>query len=46
MGLEQKPDDEARPEDPETNTQPRGNGDREQPDADRAEQKLNEITGH
>jgi len=36
----------ARPEDPETNTRPPGNGEREKPDADRAEQKLNEVSGH
>jgi hypothetical protein len=35
----------ARPEDPETNTRPPGNGDRDQPDADRAEQKLQEVVG-
>jgi hypothetical protein len=36
----------ARPEDPETNTRPPGNGEREHPDADRAEQKLQEVSGH
>lgn len=36
----------ARPEDPKTNTRPPGNGDREQPDATRAEQKLEEVSGH
>ena len=36
----------ARPEDPETNVRPPGNGEREQPDAERAEQKLQEVSGH
>ena len=36
----------ARPEDPKSNTRPRGNGEREQPDAKRAEEKLNEVSGH
>jgi hypothetical protein len=36
----------ARPEDPKTNTRPPGNGEREQPDARRAEQKLYEVSGH
>jgi hypothetical protein len=36
----------ARPEDPETNTRPPGNGEREQSDAERAEQKLEEVSGH
>ena len=36
----------ARPEDPKTNTRPLGNGEREQPDATRAEEKLGEVSGH
>jgi hypothetical protein len=36
----------ARPEDPDTNTRPPGNGEREQPDATRAEEKLEEVSGH
>lgn len=36
----------ARPEDPETNARPPGNGDREHPDAERAEEKLEEVSGH
>ena len=36
----------ARPEDPETNTRPPGNGEREQPDATRAEEKLDQVSGH
>ena len=36
----------ARPEDPKTNTRPPGNGEREQPDASRAEEKLREVSGH
>lgn len=36
----------ARPEDPETNTRPPGNGEREQPDAERAEEKLDQVSGH
>jgi hypothetical protein len=36
----------ARPEDPKTNTRPPGNGEREQPDAKRAEEKLQEVSGH
>jgi hypothetical protein len=36
----------ARPEDPETNTRPPGNGERQQPEADRAEEKLNQVSGH
>jgi hypothetical protein len=36
----------ARPEDPKTNTRPPGNGEREQPDAARAEEKLKEVSGH
>ena len=42
----QTEDRHARPEDPETNTRPPGNGERETPDADRAEEKLNEVSGH
>jgi hypothetical protein len=36
----------ARPEDPETNTRPPGNGERDEPDADRAQEKLNQVSGH
>jgi hypothetical protein len=36
----------SRPEDPDENTRPLGNGDREHPDADRAEEKLQEVSGH
>ena len=36
----------ARPEDPKSNTRPPGNGEREQPDATRAEEKLVEVSGH
>jgi hypothetical protein len=36
----------ARPEDPKSNTRPPGNGEREQPDAKRAEEKLAEVSGH
>jgi hypothetical protein len=36
----------ARPEDPETNTRPPGNGERAEPDADRAAEKLQEVSGH
>lgn len=36
----------ARPEDPETNTRPPGNGERDHPDAERAEEKLAEVSGH
>ena len=36
----------ARPEDPETNTRPPGNGERDHPDAERAAQKLEEVSGH
>jgi hypothetical protein len=41
-----RPDAHAHPEDPETNTRPPGNGEREQPDATRAEEKLEEVSGH
>jgi hypothetical protein len=33
----------ARPEDPETNTRPPGNGDRDETDTERSERKLNEV---
>jgi hypothetical protein len=36
----------ARPENPDTNTRPPGNGEREHPDAERAEEKLEEVSGH
>jgi hypothetical protein len=36
----------ARPEDPKTNTRPRGNGERDHPDAMRAEEKLEDVSGH
>lgn len=36
----------ARPEHPDQNTRPPGNGEREQPDAERAEEKLEEVSGH
>jgi hypothetical protein len=42
----QTEDRHARPEDPETNTRPPGNGEREQADSDRAEEKLNQVSGH
>jgi hypothetical protein len=43
---EQSNREHARPEDPERNTKPPGNGEREQPDATRAEEKLEEVSGH
>jgi hypothetical protein len=47
MDSTQEPNTEhARPEDPERNTKPPGNGEREQPDAARAEEKLEEVSGH
>jgi hypothetical protein len=50
MALAQQPNtndqQHARPEDPKTNTRPPGNGEREQPDATRAEEKLEEVSGH
>jgi hypothetical protein len=52
MALAQQPNtadqqhQHARPEDPETNTRPPGNGERDQPDAQRAEEKLEEVSGH
>jgi hypothetical protein len=50
MALAQKPNSSdkqhARPQDPETNTRPPGNGERDEPDATRAEQKLEEVSGH
>jgi hypothetical protein len=33
----------ARPGDPQTNTRPPGNGDRDERDSDRAVEKLNEV---
>jgi hypothetical protein len=36
----------ARPDDPETNTRPRGNGDYEQQDAERGKEKLDSVLGH
>ena len=36
----------ARPEDPKTNVRPPGNGEREHPDAERAEEKLGQVSGH
>lgn len=51
MALSQQLNDDgakahARPEDPKTNTRPPGNGERQQPDATRAEEKLEEVSGH
>jgi hypothetical protein len=43
---QQAPKLHSRPEDPDENTRPLGNGDREHPDADRAEEKLQEVSGH
>jgi hypothetical protein len=48
MGLEQHPENErrdARPEDPETNTRPPGNGDEDQQDTERGKQKLESVLG-
>jgi hypothetical protein len=50
MGLEKQADTEtdradARPEDPETNTQPRGNGDTDQQDTERGRDKLDSVLG-
>jgi hypothetical protein len=36
----------ARPEDPDTNTRPPGNGDRDERDTARGEQKLYEVLGN
>jgi hypothetical protein len=38
-------DQHAHPEDPETNTRPPGNGDRDEPDIQRGEEKLQEVLG-
>ena len=48
MGLEKKPQDDrpdARPEDPEANTKPRGNGDEDQHDTERGQDKLESVLG-
>ena len=36
---------DARPEDPETNTRPRGNGDKEDRDTERGKEKLESVLG-
>jgi hypothetical protein len=51
MGLEKQTDTETdradtRPEDPETNTQPRGNGDEDQQDTERGRDKLDSVVGN
>jgi hypothetical protein len=35
----------AHPEDPDTNTRPPGNGDRDEPAIQRSEEKLHEVLG-
>jgi hypothetical protein len=49
MRLVQKQENErkdARPEDPETNTRPPGNGDEDQQDTERGREKLGSVLGH
>ena len=36
----------SRPEDPEQNTRPPGNGDEDQQDTERGRQKLDSVSGH
>jgi hypothetical protein len=36
----------ARPEDPETNTRPPGNGDEDQQDTERGREKLDSVVGN
>ena len=37
---------EARPQDPRTNTRPRGNGDRDRGETDKSARKLERVLGH
>jgi hypothetical protein len=37
---------EARPEDPETNTSPRGNGEADSGETERSEEELGNVLGH
>jgi hypothetical protein len=51
MAQQQKPNTEtqpqdARPGDPEKNTQPRGNGDKDERDTDRGREKLDSVLGN
>jgi hypothetical protein len=50
MAISQQPNTEAaphaRPEDPETNTRPPGNGDRDERDSERSVEKIHEVSGH
>jgi hypothetical protein len=41
---EQQPQD-ARPDDPEQNTQPRGNGEQDERDTERGREKLDSVLG-
>jgi hypothetical protein len=42
--MDAKPQD-ARPEDPDKNTQPRGNGDRDERDTEKGRDKLDSVLG-
>ena len=41
----EKDPQDARPDDPETNTRPRGNGDFEEQDTERGKEKLESVLG-
>ena len=50
MAQDQKPNSDtqpqdARPDDPETNTHPRGNGDQDERDTERGKEKLDSVLG-